>query len=567
MVVDGDLGIAANRPDPANLWTDYCRRGPDALSSLRGDYALLLWDEQEDRGLLARDPLGLRPLFICQAGGRLFFSTELEPLLAALPSRPAPDEVFLAHWLGYRNVDEPRTIYDGVHRLPGGHLIELGRGGVEPRRFWSWPEETQLEGSGAELIAQLVEEVDLATRRSLHNAKTPGLLLSGGLDSATILASVAAVGAPNPLSYSGVFPHHPDVDESRLIDLQVASRSLRARQLEVRGGSVLRGMLEYLSSWGVPDPSSNSFWMSALRAGIAEDGVDVLLDGEGGDELFATHYYLLADELRGVHIKSVAKLLRSIPEIEPLLPAPRLRAKLLLRFGILGLLSRRPARRWLALAGDLEDPPSYLSEPTRRLIYEHDRGDMWREQAGPRWRSHFLNSIAHGGETMGAAEHMQRLQRPWGLVSRHPLQDLDLVRVVLRLPPELGFDPAHTRAAQRAALAGRAPEELRLRPDKSFFNGLITASMCGADLRPVTDLLATSDSLVRRHVRTEAIEEMLRGPPSASLSVADRWAARLLHIVTAECWLREQAEPGFAQETLARKPLEHPSLRWRETTS
>jgi hypothetical protein len=292
----------------------------------------------------------------------------------------------------------------------------------------------------------------------------------------------------------------------------------------------------------------------------------VLLDGEGGDELFATHYYLLADELRRGHIKSVTKLLRSIPGIEALLPAPRLRAKLLLRFGILGLLSRRPARHWLALAGeDEEGPPAYLSDPARQLIDEHDRGDTWRGQTGPRWRGYFLDSVTQGGETMGAAEHLQHLQRPWGFVGRHPLQDLDLVRFVLRLPPELGFDPVHTRVAQRAALADRAPDEVRLRVDKSFFNGLVTESMCGADLRPVTDLLGAPTSLVRRYVRPEAVEEMLRGPPSAAQPVANRWAARLLHIVTAECWLREQAEPGFARETLARETLERPSLRWRET--
>jgi asparagine synthetase B (glutamine-hydrolysing) len=326
-------------------------------------------------------------------------------------------------------------------------------------------------------------------------------------------------------------------------------------------------MLEYLSSWGVPDPSSNGFWLSALRARIAADGVDVILDGEGGDELFATHYHLLADELRRGHVRSVSRLLRSIPGIEPLLPAPRLRAQLLLRFGILGLLPRRPARRWLALAGDLDEPPSYLSDLARGLIDAHDRGDAWREQTGWRWRNRFLDSIAHGGETMGVAEHLQRLQRPWGLLGRHPLQDLDLVRFVLRLPPELGFDPVHTRIAQRAALAGRAPDELRLRADKSFFNGLITASMCGADLRPVTTLLHAPNCLVRRYVRPDAIEEMLRGPPAASLPVADRWATRLLHVVTAECWLREQAEPGFARRVLAREPLEHSSLRWREASS
>lgn len=563
MVVDGDLRVGDERPDPASIWTDYRRRGPEALSTLRGDYVLLLWDEREDRGLLARDPLGLRPLFLCEAGERLFFSTELEPLLTALPSRPQPDEVFLAHWLGYRNVDEPRTFYQGVRRLPGGHLLELGRGGSEARRFWSWPEEPLLEGPGSELIARLVEEIDLATRRSLRGAGTPGLLLSGGLDSATVLASATAGGAPGPLAYSGIFPCHPEVDESRLIDLQVASRSLRARCLEVRGGSVLRGALEYLSSWGVPNPDTNGFWTSTLRERIAADGVDVLLDGEGGDELFDTSYYLLADELRRGRVRSVAGLLRSIPGIAPLLPAPRLRARLLLRFGILGLPSRRPGRRWLALAGDLEEPPPYLSDRARRLIDKHDRGDTWRQRAGPRWRSYLLDSIACGGETIGAAEHLQRLQRPWGLVGRHPLHDLDLVRFVLRLPPALGFDPVYTRVTQRAALSGRAPEEVRLRVEKSFFNGLRTESMRGGDRRAVTALLLAPDSLVRSYVRPEAIEEMLRDPPSAP-AAADRWAAHLLHLVTTECWLREQAEPGFAQETLVREPLEQPRLHWRE---
>jgi asparagine synthase (glutamine-hydrolysing) len=539
------------------LWRAYEREGERALEQIRGEFALLIYDADHRRGLLARDPLGLRPVFLAEAGGCLLFASEIQPLLAALPSRPPPDDIMFAHWLGMANLREPRTLFAGVRRLPPGCALRLEPDGWTQTRHWHWRYGPELSGSGPDLTQGLLDRVERSTAISLCSTRAPALLLSGGLDSSAVLSCAAAVRPTAMRTYSAVFPNHPAVDESPLIELQQRRLGLRGLMLEVHGGSVLGGTLRYLQEWGLPDISSNYFFFRPLLQRIAEDGADLLLDGEGGDELFETSAYLLADLLRTGRLISMLASVRRIRGIG----SRRKRIELLARFGLLGALPARAAGALHPLLGGQDELPGHLNAATRASIEQRADPCAWRRFPGPRWWSFLVDQLADGGETTGAAEHHLRLTRPWGLGKRHPLRDLDLVLWVLRLPAELSFDRSFSRPLQRRAFAGRVPEEILLRTHKSYFDSIRSDSLLGTDLPLVRELLLAPDAQIRRYTRPERVRELIERPPATA--EASAWGAHVMQLLTGECWLRQQADQGFAARMLEHPALGEPRLRWR----
>jgi asparagine synthetase B (glutamine-hydrolysing) len=234
---------------------------------------------------------------------------------------------------------------------------------------------------------------------------------------------------------------------------------------------------------------------------------------------------------------------------------------MLLRFGALGALPAGGPRALYALLGDITELPAYLSIATRAAIETRADLDGWKKSAGPRWWSSLVDELAGGGETTGAAEHHLRLTRPWGLDKRHPLLDLDLVLWVLRLPAELSFDRSFSRPIQRRAFAGRVPEEVLLRPTKSYFDSIRSDSLLGADLPLMRELLLAPDAQIRRYTSPERVRELIEHPPPAA--DASSWGAAVMQLLTGECWLRQQADPNFAASMLEHQALQEPRLRWR----
>ncbi len=565
LLVDGVIRPAGSEPaenvydllSAGELWDAFQRDGERALERVRGEFALLLYEQDQRRGLLARDPLGQRPVFLAESAGCLLFASEIEPLLAALPSRPGPNEVTFAHWLGMTDMRESRTLFAGVARLPAGHAVILERDGWTLTRYWHWRYEPELEGSEAELLERLANQIDRATSMSLADAKAPALLLSGGLDSASVLASASPLRSGDISTYSAVFPNHPETDEARLIELQQRHFEPRARTLEVRGGSVLGGTLRYLHEWGVPDISSNYFFFRPLLERISGDGSDLLLDGEGGDELFEISGYLLADRLRAGRLISAVALTRHIRGIG----SRRRRIELLLRFGVLGALPTAASQALDGLLGGIKEAPPHLNAATREVIADRADPYTWKRSPGPRWWSLLVEELAGLGEMTGAAEHHLRLTRPWGLSKRHPLLDLDFVLWMLRLPPELSFDRSLSRPHQRRALQGRVPNDVRLRPHKSYFDSIRTDSLLGGDLPLIRELLLGQDALTRRYTAPARVRELIERAPTPAQ--ASSWGARMMQLLTGECWLRQQADSDFAAKLLERHELRDPELTWR----
>jgi asparagine synthase (glutamine-hydrolysing) len=532
------------------LATAYERHGASALARLRGNFVLLFVDPRRDRVLLACDQLGSRSLFFKSTGSGLLFATEVHHLLALLPSRPAPDEPALVQWLAETSLPEGRTLYRGIERLGGGGLLELNRGEISVSRYW---EPTFVEPapiSATEAAEQARATMARAVGRQLPDRRRCGVLLSGGLDSSSV-AALARSEATDELpirAYSAVFPDHDSIDESQLIEEAAASIGLERTSVAVRGGSMVRGSLEYLQRWETPLPAPNhSLWQPLLKR-AAEDGTALLFDGEGGDELWKFSPYLLADLLASGRALPALRTTREMLG-EDLYRGWRAAAPYLRVYGLKGAIPAPFHRAVRRLHSPQRYAPTWFSTSSAELLARHQDPWRWKRRDGPRWWSFMADLLTGVRERLGVGDYLRHRAAMSGLQGRQPLIDVDLVEFALGLPPTLAIDPRLERPLLRDAIAGLVPDSIRLRPGKSYFTALFHDCLGGRDLALIRELL-TGKPEIGAYVDLDAVRRQLLDDPAGGGQRRADWPWSVWRLVTAECWLRFQHEEDFIERLL-----------------
>lgn len=539
-----EVGMDPTTPPERLVAIGYERVGEALLDRLDGAFALAIWDAERGRGLLARDRLGASPLFVTSARGCLLFASEIRNLLALLRTTPAPDPAAVAYWLARTDTASPRTLYSGIERLPAAHLLSLGPQGSRQRRHWrprySRPQPVDAGAAASEVRRALGRAVE----RAVAGAARPALMLSGGLDSAAIAAVHSSTGG-RLAAYSCVFPSHEDVDESREIARVRDWLGIDGVEARFLGGSALAAGAEFIRAWEVPSVSPNLFvWLPLLRRAAA-DGVDMMLDGEGGDELFGCARYLVADRLRAGRPLAALRAARRLPGMGER-PRPRWLGRALAAYGVRAALPPAAHERLRRARADGIAGPPWLSGAADRPHRAGADPWRWKRVDGPRWWAHLSHVLTAGPESLGAPEQMRRAGLLAGVEPRHPLRDPELVDLVLSLPPELAFDPRRDRPLARRALAGTLPAETLEDDRKPAFNPLLTDALAGPDRGALRDLLAAPHPDLAQRVRRDALRRMLDRP---SHERPRAWALDIWRIASLEMWLRHRSgEPSSALE-------------------
>lgn len=519
------------------------------LSRLRGTYVLAAWDPVTRTGLLAVDQLGAGGLFLHESAGRLWFATELRDLARLLPRRPAPDHRAVVQWLvdGWLSLGE--TLFEGVRRLEGGHLVRLEGERWEIARYWEPRYAPPRRLDISEAVSEIQGELTRSVRERVSETGATGVLLSGGLDSSTVAAVARGLGSEVELrAYSLVYPGRPEMDESGLIDLLAVELDLPVVRLPVANESVLAAGLAYQEQWELPAPTPMFAFSQPLLHRARADGVGAMLDGEGGDELFGCSEYLVADYVLRANIRGAVALARRIPEGGD---APSWGVTLA-RVADLGLKGAAPhaSHRLLRRALERRYAPVWLRDPEARLYVGSRDLWAWKRLHGPRWWAFLADVLTSLRQQLGAHDFFRHRNALTGVEGRHPLfDDLGLVELVLQVPPELSFDAELTRPLVRAAMADSVPDAVRLRTAKPEFSQLVVDSVAGPDFALVSRLLRARDAEIRRYTRAEKVERLL-GARTELRHIA--WARLLWRLVTVESWLRAQSDPGFPRALLER---------------
>jgi asparagine synthase (glutamine-hydrolysing) len=536
------LGFAEQLPPEQLLAAGYRRWGRTLPAHLRGEFILLIWDAEHAEGLIARDQLGVRSLYMAESGGSLCFANELRDLLALLPTRPEPDRVSLAHWLAASNRPGDATLYAGVRRLNPGSVLFLDREGAREQAYWKPSFREPLNASTAELADRTRSAIEQAVGRRIDSEGASAVLMSGGLDSAAV-AAVAADLAPEKVSaYAGVFPEHPGVDESVLIEQLRTTLELPGANAEVRSGGLLASALESTQAWQAPLLGWGDFWTLPLLRAAAAAGVTSTLGGDGGDELFGARAYLMADCLRRARPRRALALARELPGAGDH-PPRRQVARVLGTWGFAGALPRRlQDTAWRF--GLTREIPTWMGRTAAADLRRSDDPHAWKRLDGPRWWAHIAHGLTRGVEETGIFEHQRRRAALAALEARHPLFDLDLLELALRQPPQASFDRHRNRPLLRASMEGLLPDAIRLRPAKAWFDSLIIDCLHGSDGAAIRRLLTDPRAELRAHVDLEVVREHLLDNPPTQGPEAFRSMHQLWRLITAECWLRVQEDPS-----------------------
>jgi asparagine synthase (glutamine-hydrolysing) len=523
--------------------------GPAAGHLLRGTFVLAAVDLESDVAYVSRDQLGGRPLIYTHLGNGLLFAEHEKYLLDLLPSRPAPDGLAVGSWVDKGRIPRGHTLYDGMLRLPPGHQLVLSRGATTVRRYWSPSYESPDSGSRLEMGERLRESTFAAVDRAAAGSRRTAVRLSGGLDSACVAAGLAArrPAGRATVALSAVFPQFPGTDERALIEATARKTGLPSERVAFDDdGSILPAALRHIDRWSLPPMTPNLFVWEPVMAHARRLDVDVMLDGEGGDELFSVAPFLIADMLGKGRFAKAWSLTGALPGIGNH-PDPRIRFRALRVFG-LAALAPAPARRWRRRRRAMPiAPDSVLSPQDWSVISELEDESLEPDLRGPIWWQKMAHDLTGGIDALDVSGHMQREAISEQIDRRHPfLFDLDLVDTVLAIPPQMQFDPKRDRPLLRDALDGYIPDEVRCREGKSHFTPPLIAALESPEVESLCGLLARADAPIRSYVSAESLDRLLE--QSGNLPTLQ--ALRLWRAAMADTWLRAAERPGYPSEVL-----------------
>ena len=269
----------------------YDRYGDRFVEHLNGQFAIALWDAARQRLVLARDRVGIRPLYYSRDGGTLWFASEPKALFAARPGAHRLSLQGLLQTFSYWAPLDPDTVWEGVHSLPPGHVLAIERDGRERlTRYWDWqfPDApvarpyASVEEAAGELRERLIEAVRLQLR-----ADVPvGAYLSGGLDSSGIVALIRGFTQTPVRTFSVAFDQ-PEFDESAHQLAMVRHLGTDHSTLKVSPRQIGEAFPRLVAHTETPVLRTAAVPLMLLAGSVREHGYKVVLTGEGADEVFA----------------------------------------------------------------------------------------------------------------------------------------------------------------------------------------------------------------------------------------------------------------------------------------
>lgn len=265
-----------------HLYEEY---GAKCVKKLRGMFAFAVYDERHQSLLLARDRLGIKPLCYATDGQRLIFGSEIKAILAAVPELKEIDPEGLLQFFYFRHIPDPRTAFSRIRKLPPGHFLEFSKGRCQLTQFWDLPSYGSHDpGSEEECLEELERRLADAVRVRLIADVPLGALLSGGVDSSTIVAMMARLSAKPVKTFSIGF-RHTDFSEAQYARA-VAERFQTEHHELVIEPDMDQTLAQLTSS--LEEPFGDSSMLPTYHVcRMARQHVTVALSGDGGDEIFA----------------------------------------------------------------------------------------------------------------------------------------------------------------------------------------------------------------------------------------------------------------------------------------
>jgi len=277
----------------------YEEMGTDLLSRIYGMFGLAIWDERRQRLFIARDRIGQKPLFYSVTPKGIFFGSEIKGLLKCPDINLDIDLEALHHYLTFKYIPHPNSIYQGVRKLPPAHflLFESGKSRIE--KYWDLDYKNKRKGSLKELKAEFLHYFEDAVKIRMMSDVPLGAFLSGGIDSSATVAMMSKLSKQPVKTFSIGFDDHAYNEVvyarkiARLFHTDHHEFIVRPNATEVLPKLIWHYDEPYADPSAIP-----TYYLSQMT----RQAVTVALNGDGGDESFAGYDRYLADRLAGLYI-------------------------------------------------------------------------------------------------------------------------------------------------------------------------------------------------------------------------------------------------------------------------
>ncbi|MDD5542170.1 MAG: asparagine synthase (glutamine-hydrolyzing) [Acidobacteriia bacterium] len=550
-----------SRTDTEVLVHLYEQHGIDFVNRLNGMFALALWDSQEQRLLLARDPFGIKPLYYLPLeGGRLAFASEVKCFLESGLLKPEIDEESLHCYLNFLWTPGPKTLFKGVFKLMPGHVLLWRHGQIEVRNYWDGrPSSENQKKSERELTEELRELLFAAVKRHLISDVPLGVFLSGGLDSSSLLALGTRAANRSMKAYTITFrsedARFEQSDEDRKYARQVAKQfGAEHHEIEVHPDIVdlLPKVVWHLDE-PVADPSAiNSY----LICKAAREHLTVMLSGQGGDEIFGGYRVHLQDRfskplaiLPGfVRQGLMLPLWNSLPRFKERIPG--VRPGKIMAFHryfrkTLQVANYPPAERYMWHR-------SYYSPGEISTMYAPDFWNRVKSlDVGKSYQTYFQQVAGHDfvdqmlyvdQKTFLPELNLtvcDKTSMAASIEARVPLLDQELTAFMRRIPARYKIRGLKQKYLFKRAMEGILPHRVIWRPKAAF--GAPVRSWLRRELREMVHDLLSEESVRRRGIFDPVgVEQMIRahekGEADSPLQI---WA-----LLTLEIWAKTFLDRG-----------------------
>ncbi|MFN9270560.1 MAG: asparagine synthase (glutamine-hydrolyzing) [Planctomycetaceae bacterium] len=449
----------------------YEELGDGCVEPLNGMFTFAIWDKSRQRLLLARDRLGIKPLYLAVTRDRVLFGSELKSLLAHPGCPREVDRLALGEFLACEYIPAPRSAFAGIEKVPGGTRVIVEAGGVRRERYWQplfAPRATP--GTFADHTREVRDRLREAVRLQLRADVPLGVLLSGGLDSGSVVALMHDLGTPiETFSIGFAERDYDELDGAGEVARQFGTRhhTLRLGAAEVR--DVLPAIFDNLD-----EPLADaSVIPTYLVSRLARERVKVALSGDGGDELFGGYETYRAHRLAAWYGRVPKVLRRGLRWGVGLLPAGgshrglSFKAKKFLRGADLPPAERNAVWWGSYTAGELRE---LLTDEWQEAA--HDPLAAVRRVAGEHAGEGGLNAMFHQDLSLYLQDDLlvkvDRMSMANSLEVRVPFLDHTLVEYAAGLPVEWKVKGWTLKHLLRQAMAPLLPPALLSRPKRGF---------------------------------------------------------------------------------------------------
>ncbi len=505
----------------------YQQWGPGCLERLIGMFAFALWDQDRRRLWCVRDRLGIKPLYYTVGPDSFAFASEIKALRVMQPGVCRPDMTQLWWFLQEGQVySAPTTFFEGVRELPGGHYLMVEDGVVgEPMRWWDVDLERartlyRYDNPEDQLMRLLRDSIRLRLRSDVP----VGTCLSGGLDSSTIVAlATEQLNGGRMNSFSALYPVK-GLDETRYVDLVAGRFNTIAHRVTPQPEGFIQRLGEITWHQDIPTAGAGVYTQNFVMQ-LAQGRVTVLLDGQGGDELFAGYLRHVLHYLRNLRRRPLRWAVEQAAFAASVWG--RFNAALSLRefaFRVYGYL--RTGGQQVRL---LRDEPDRLAHRRSREI------TPLRLPGADSLNSYLYQTIVR--DTIpGLLHYEDRNSMAYGIEARVPFLDHRLVEFALGVPAGLKIRPPETKWFMRRAVRGLLPDEVVDRRDKLGYPTPFAAWLRGP-LRSEIEAFLFDRVIRREWLDPGRVRQMWRYHQQG-------WAnfdAAIYRLITAEQWITDVA--------------------------